>query len=94
MLERKSSRAILVKDKKIFLFKFKFGMLQNGKTLWVTPGGGVENNETYEKCLKREVYEELGIRIICPEKYSYKREMEFTKSNGEKMISVERYYLS
>lgn len=27
------------------------------------PGGGVENNETYEECLKRECSEELGYNI-------------------------------
>ena len=47
MKERKSSRAILIKNNSIFLFQFHFAMLQDDKTLWVTLDGKVEEGETY-----------------------------------------------
>lgn len=31
---------------------------------WVTPGGGLEENESYQEALKREIYEETGITDI------------------------------
>ena len=53
METRKSARAILLNsENRIFLFKFEFGFLSDKKTLWVTPGGGIEKGETFEEELK------------------------------------------
>lgn len=93
MEERKSSRAMIIKGSKIFLFQFHFANLQHGKTIWVTPGGKVENGESYGKCLERELYEELGIDIACPKTESYFRKMVCTKPNGTEFLSVEKYYV-
>lgn len=52
--------AILIKSNKIFIArrapdeKFAGG--------WEFPGGKVEENETPEECLQRELFEELGIK--------------------------------
>ncbi len=39
MVTRKSSRAILLNEKEVFLFKFEFASLSEHKTLWVTLDG-------------------------------------------------------
>ena len=48
--------AIIIKDGKILIAKRKEGK-------WEFPGGRVEGNESLEKCLKRELKEELGMKI-------------------------------
>lgn len=49
MRTRKSSRAILLNEEnEVFLFKFEFASLVDSKTLQVTPGGGLENGESFK----------------------------------------------
>lgn len=45
--------------------------------MYMTPGGGLENNETYEQCCKREVLEETG----------------FIADVGEHFLTINEYYL-
>ena len=91
---RNSSRAILLNpENKLFLFKFEFSMLSGHKTIWVTPGGEVENSETFEDALYREIYEELGIELNGNYKWIYYRNRPFVTKSGEEFLSAERYYL-
>jgi len=58
---RKTARALIINNKKILLVS------GHGADFYWTPGGGIENNETPEVALKRELKEELGLEV-----YKYK----------------------
>ena len=56
---REAARALLVTpDDEVLLVKFVF---PNGVEAWALPGGGLEDGETHEHGLRRELYEELGL---------------------------------
>ncbi len=56
---RNRATAIIIKDEKILLFR----RIKKGLEYFIFPGGGVEENETTEEALKREVGEELSLEI-------------------------------
>ncbi|NLX90868.1 MAG: 8-oxo-dGTP diphosphatase MutT [Firmicutes bacterium] len=55
------SAAIIIKDGKVLIAKRAAGYRLAGK--WEFPGGKVEDGESPEECLKRELAEELGIVV-------------------------------
>lgn len=55
---RASGRAVVIKEDKILLMKYKNGQYYN------FPGGGVNEGETLAECAKREVLEESGITVV------------------------------
>jgi 8-oxo-dGTP diphosphatase len=57
--------AILIKDEKILIAKRRADDRQANK--WEFPGGTVEQNETPQTCLKREMQEEFGIEVTIGE---------------------------
>ena len=59
--------ALIEKDGRILIAKRKEGWRHAGK--WEFPGGTVEQNETPEACLRRELREELGIEAEVGEAY-------------------------
>ena len=58
---KKVTAAILIKDTKILIAKRKADDRQANK--WEFPGGTVEQDESPEACLKREIQEEFGIEV-------------------------------
>ncbi len=54
--------AILVKDDKILLAKRPANDRLPNK--WELPGGKIEDGETPEMCLQRELFEEFGIKVM------------------------------
>ena len=63
-------RALIVQDNKLLL-------VSNNGSLWSSPGGHLQLGETLPQCLKRELYEELGI-MITPSQIQFV--FEFTES--------------
>lgn len=54
---RVASRALIFKDNKILL------SYEKNNDVYMTPGGGIEENETLQECCAREVQEETGYKI-------------------------------
>lgn len=63
---RISSRCILIENRNVLLIYRE----RDGEKYYVFPGGGIEEGETKEACIKRECKEELGIAIEI-KKYVY-----------------------
>ena len=77
--KRKAARGIILKDDNIILIH----RIKENKEYYVYPGGGVEEGETNEQCVSREIKQELGIEIKIL-KYLYRLEEE---------KSIEYYFL-
>lgn len=85
-MNRKSVRAIIMKDGEFLLIhRIKE---KEGKKIeyYVFPGGGLEIGETYEDAVKRESFEELGI-IVNPQKRLYR----LKQSNRDEMFILCQY---
>lgn len=81
MANQKRSRAaaIVLQDGKIVSMYREF----NGRKYNTFPGGGMEEGEKEEECVKREVFEEFGIQVeIVKKLYDYEDEK-----------SIEHFYL-
>ena len=67
---RHSGRAIIIKDNKILLSH------ELNTNIYMSPGGGLEENESLSKCCVREVEEETGLIV---------------KTTSDEFITVEEY---
>ena len=85
---------MLDREKRLLLLRFehKSGPLC-GQVFWATPGGGVDEGESFEEAALRELYEEVGLRVAHPGPQIAQRTAIFTLSSGEMVEADERYFV-
>lgn len=95
MRERPSARLLVISPaQNLLLFRFvhKNGALA-GQDYWATPGGGVEDGETFQLAAVRELREETGIEIHTVGDPVARRDFALQLPSGETVRSIEQYYI-
>lgn len=90
----KSARILLFDaGKKLLLFQIapKTGHLA-GHRIWITPGGGLETDETYEQAAKRELFEETGFAYDVGD-VVLQRSLSGRNLQGEEVSSEYNFFL-
>ncbi len=96
---RLTARAVLINNntQKILLIKYldreSISTTNFTNGLWVTPGGGLEKGEVFEDALKREIYEETGIKTLEISNCVMGRNIFLNIADIDKNNFYERYYI-
>jgi 8-oxo-dGTP diphosphatase len=73
----------IVKDHHVLLLRHREH--QTGRSYWLFPGGGIEEGETEEQCVAREMFEETGL-IVNVERLLFSQPM--TEPDGYKQRKI------
>jgi 8-oxo-dGTP diphosphatase len=92
---RPSSRLLVIDPKnRVLLFRFvhSSGSLA-GRTYWATPGGAVEEGESFADAARRELFEETGILVDTVGSEVAEREFVLQPVDGEYVTAEERFFV-
>jgi len=80
-IRRKAVRALILATDTDRVLLMRMEVPDSGKLIWLTPGGGIEKNETALDAVRREVFEETGLQMLPEHKLTpspiWKRRMTF-----------------
>jgi 8-oxo-dGTP pyrophosphatase MutT (NUDIX family) len=87
---RRAARAVVLDDDaRILLVRFDFG----DRVVWATPGGGIDEGESDEDALRRELVEEAGLDDFELGPLVWTRTHHVPLAGGRWDGQTERYYL-
>jgi len=95
MRKRPSSRLLVIDPlQRTLLFRFvhKHGALAD-QAYWATPGGGLEEGESFEEAACRELLEETGIQRSDVGRHVAERAFRMQLPDGEYVWAEERFFL-
>ena len=89
---RQSVRGVLWAEVEQAILLIQIHFPDTGKTVWITPGGGINEGETRPAALAREVAEETGYRDAVSEGVLWYRSHEF-QFGGKLICQDEAFHL-
>ncbi len=95
MRRRRAARLLILNDAGgILLFQFiARPPTPTQQSYWGTPGGGLDEGESFEQAAVRELLEETGIEVSSVGEEVGRREAVVLLPTGEQVLSEERYFL-
>ena len=88
-IPRPAARILLVdRDDRVLLMRFT---PDDRPPLWCTPGGKVDDGESYEEAARRELWEETGLTLDCGPQVA-RRQVQFETFEGDQVDADERYF--
>ncbi|WPN32434.1 NUDIX domain-containing protein [Pseudomonas sp. P5_109] len=95
MRQRDSARLLVINpSRQVLLFHFQHtNDALAGQSHWATPGGGLEQGESFEAAAVRELFEETGLRVANVGASISERRFAMMLPSGETVLSIERYFV-
>ena len=87
---RPAARILLVDGQRRVLL-FRFTPYDGRPPFWCTPGGKVDDGETYEQAARRELLEEVGLDRDCGPQVA-QRTVDFLTIEGVEVTADERWF--